>query len=104
MRRRLTIVALAAMMLAEITPAMAQSQSLQFQAQPKIKVQPRIRPPNLQPVIPLSIATKNIMAVMPTAKVVKIGPLPSGDIIATIRIDNQVRKVRVDGQTGEVQN
>jgi hypothetical protein len=92
MRRRLTIVALAAMMLAGIAPAMGQSPN-----------QSR-RPPNSQPVIPLSIAQRNIMAVMPTAKVVKIGPLPSGDIIATIRIDNQVRKVRVDGQTGEVEN
>lgn len=41
---------------------------------------------------------------MPSATVLKIGPLPSGDIVATIKIQNQVKKVRVDGQTGAVQN
>jgi hypothetical protein len=103
MRRKLTMVALAALMLAAGEPALAQSQNLQLQVQPRLRIQPRInkvRPPS----IPLSVAQQNIEAVMPNAKVLKIGPLPSGDIVATVRVKNQVKKIRVDGETGAVQN
>jgi len=41
---------------------------------------------------------------IPGARVLKILPSSSGDFIATVRIDNQVRKIRVDGETGAVQN
>lgn len=106
MRRKLTIVALAAMMLAAGEPAMAQSPNIQLQVQPKLKIQPRINkaPVIRPPSIPLSVAQRNIQIMMPSAKVLKIGPLPSGDIIATVRIENQIRKIRVDGETGAVQN
>lgn len=104
MRRKLTIVALAAMMLAAGEPALAQS-SIQLQVQPKLRIQPKInRPPVIRPMISLSQAQRNIQMVLPSAKVLKIGPLPSGDIIATIRIENQLKKIRVDGETGAVQN
>jgi hypothetical protein len=105
MRRKLTIVALAAMMLAAGEPALAQSPNIQLQVQPKLRIQPKInRPPVIRPMIPLSQAQRNIQMVLPSAKVLKIGPLPSGDIIATIRIENEIRKIRVDGETGAVQN
>lgn len=104
MRRKLTIVALAVMMLAGGEPAFAQSQNLQIQVKPQLRIQPKVRPPVLRPTIPLSVAQRNIQAIMPSAKVLKIGPLPSGDIIATIRIENQIKKIRVDGETGAVQN
>ena len=105
MRRKLTIAAFAAMLLAVQSPGFAQSPNIQLQVQPKVRIQPRIsKAPTLQPRIPLSLATKNIQAAMPAAKVLKIGPLPSGDIVATIKIQNQIKKVRVDGQTGAVQN
>lgn len=105
MRRKLTIIALAAMMLAVGELALAQSPNLQLQVQPKIRIQPRFnKAPVRPPSIPLSVAQQNIQMIMPNAKVLKIGPLPSGDIIATVRIENQVRKIRVDGETGAVQN
>lgn len=50
------------------------------------------------------MAQQNIQNRIPNAKVLKIGPLPSGDIIATIKIQNQIKKVRVNGQTGAVQD
>jgi len=104
MRWKLTIIALAAMMLAAGEPALAQSPNFQ-QVQPKLRIQPRFnKAPVRPPSIPLSVAQQNIQMIMPNAKVLKIGPLPSGDIIATVRIENQVRKIRVDGETGAVQN
>jgi len=105
MHRKLTIIALAAMMLAFGEFALAQSPNPQPQVQPKLRIQPRVnKAPVRPPSIPLSVAQQNIQMVMPNAKVLKIGPLPSGDIIATVRIENQVRKIRVDGETGAVQN
>jgi hypothetical protein len=105
MRRKLTIIAFAAMMLAFGEFALAQSPNLQPQVQPKFRIQPRFnKAPVRPPSIPLSVAQQNIQMIMPNAKVLKIGPLPSGDIIATVRIENQVRKIRVDGETGAVQN
>lgn len=103
MRRTLTMIALAAMMLFAGEPAVAQSPNIQVQ--PKLRIQPKIykapvRPPTIAP----SIITRNIMATMPTAKVLKLVTLPSGDFVATIRIQDQVRKIRVDGETGAVQN
>lgn len=105
MRRKLTIIALAAMMLVAGEPALAQSPNIQLQVQPKLRIQPKIKPPVIRPpTIPLSLVTRNIMATMPGAKVLKLLPSPSGDIIATIRIENQIKKIRVDGETGAVQN
>jgi len=106
MRRIFTIVALAAMLLAAGEPAFAQSPNIQLQVQPKLRIQPKvykapvIRPPLVAP----SLVTRNIMAVMPSAKVLKLVTLPTGDFVATIRIENQVRKIGVDGATGAVQN
>jgi hypothetical protein len=105
MRRKLTIIALAAMMLAAGEPAMAQSPNLQLQVKPQLRIQPRInKAPIRQPIIPPSMATKNIQVMIPGATVLKILPLSNGDFMATIRIENQVKKIRVDGETGAVQN
>ena len=106
MRRIFTIVALVAMMLAGGGPAFAQAPNIQMQTvKPQLRIQPKvIKPPVLRPTIPLSLAQRNIQAIMPGAKVLKIVPLPTGDIIATIRIDDEVRKIRVDGETGAVHN
>ena len=105
MRRKLTIIALAAMMLAGGGPALAQSPNIQLQVQPKLRIQPRItKAPVIKPTIPQSLVIRNIQAIMPSAKVLKLVPSPGGDIIATIRIENQIKKIRVDGETGAVQN
>ncbi|MFZ5677969.1 MAG: hypothetical protein ACOZAM_33805 [Pseudomonadota bacterium] len=93
------------MLLAAQGPAFAQSPNIQLQVQPKLQIQPKIsKPPVLRPMIPLSMAQRNIQNRIPNSTVLKIGPLPSGDIIATIKIKNQIKKVRVDGQTGAVQD
>ncbi|WP_162914485.1 hypothetical protein [Taklimakanibacter lacteus] len=106
MRRKLTIVALAVMMLAGGEPAFAQSPNLQIQVKPpQLRIQPKVnKAPIIRPTVPPSIITRNIMAVMPTAKVLKLVTLPSGDFVATIRVEDRVRKIRVDGETGAVQN
>jgi len=105
MRSQLTMIAVAAMMLALGEPALAQSPNLQLQAQPKLRIQPRInKAPARQPTIPPSLATQNIQVMIPGATVLKILPSSSGDFIATVRIENQVKKIRVDGETGAVQN
>jgi len=54
--------------------------------------------------VPPSLVIRNIKAVMPSAKVLKLVTLPTGDFVATIRIENEVRKIGVDGATGAVQN
>lgn len=105
MRRKLTIAALAGLLLAAQGPAFAQSPNIQL-VQPKLQIAPKISKPPVvaRPTIPLSLATRNIQSAMPTAKVLKIIPLPTGDIVATIKIKNQIKKVRVNGQTGVVQD
>ena len=107
MRRIFTIVALAAMLLVAGGPAFAQTPNIQIQTvkpqlriQPKVFKAPAIRPPLVAP----SLVIRNIKAVMPSAKVLKLVTLPTGDFVATIRIENQVRKIGVDGVTGAVQN
>jgi hypothetical protein len=82
MRRKLTMIALAAMMLAAGEPALAQAPNIQLQVQPKLRIQPKVnRAPAIRPPM-----------------------IPPSTVTATIRIENQVRKIRVDGETGAVQN
>lgn len=108
MRRILTIAALAGLLLAAQGPAFAQSPNIQVQ--PKLQMQPKFnqlkinKSPVVPKTIPLSVATRNIQNRIPNSKVLKLVPLPSGDIVATIKIQNQIKKVRVDGQTGAVQD
>ena len=106
MRRIITIIALAAMMLAAGEPAFAQAPNIQLQVKPQLRIQPKVyKAPTIRPpLVPPSLVTRNIMAVMPSAKVLKLVTLPTGDFLATIRIENQVKKIRVDGETGAVQN
>ena len=106
MRRIITIVALAATLLAAGEPAVAQTPNIQLQVQPKLRIQPKVfKAPTIRPpLVPPSLVIRNIKAVMPSAKVLKLVTLPTGDFVATIRIENQVRKIGVDGETGAVQN
>ena len=105
MRRRLTIFAVAAILLTAGEPALSQSQNLQLQVQPRLRIQPKInKAPVRQPTIPPSTATKNIQVMIPGATVLKILPSSNGDFIATVRINDRLRKIWVDGETGAVQN
>ena len=106
MRRIITIVALAATLLAAGEPAFAQTPNIQLQVQPKLRIQPKVfKAPTIRPpLVPPSLVIRNIKAIMPSAKVLKLVTLPTGDFVATIRIENQVRKIGVDGATGAVQN
>jgi len=106
MRRIITIVALAATLLAAGEPAFAQTPNIQLQVQPKLRIQPKVfkAPAIRPPLVPPSLVIRNIKAVMPSAKVLKLVTLPTGDFVATIRIENEVRKIGVDGATGAVQN
>jgi len=106
MRRIITIVALAATLLAAGEPAFAQTPNIQLQVQPKLRIQPKVfKAPTIRPpLVPPSLVIRNIKAVMPSAKVLKLVTLPTGDFVATIRIENEVRKIGVDGATGAVQN
>jgi len=77
-----------------------------MQLKPNVKVQPKVNKPQvmiIKPIIPPSQAVKNIVRAMPGAKVLKMVNLPTGDIVATIRLPTEIRKVRVNGRTGAVQ-
>lgn len=105
MRRKLTIAAFAALLLAVQGSAFAQSPNIQLQVQPKMQMQPKLnKPPTLPRTIPLSVVTRTIQSQIPNSRVLKLVPLPSGDIVATIKVQNQIKKVRVDGQTGAMQD
>ena len=108
MRRGLTAMLLIAGLLAPSVPALAQTPRIQLQIQPKVRIQPNMvrpqgaKPPMMKPVIPPSVAAQAIMKAVPGAKVLKLRNLPTGDIVGTVRIKNQVRNIRVNGQTGAV--
>lgn len=110
MRRILTIAALAVSLLAAQGPAFAQSPNIQLQVKPNLQIQPKLnqlkvnKPPTIPRTIPLSVVTRNIQSQIANSRVLKLVPLPSGDIVATIKVQNQIKKVRVDGQTGAIQN
>ena len=113
-RRGLSVLLLIAGLLAPSASAVAQTPRIklqpriQLQIQPKIRIQPKVvrpqgaKPPMMKPVIPPSVAAQAIMKAMPGAKVLKLRNLPTGDIVGTVRIKNQVRNIRVNGQTGAV--
>lgn len=115
MRRILTIAALAVALLAAQGPAFAQSPNIQLQVQPKLQIQPKLNQPKLNQLkvnktptiprtIPLSVVTRNIQNQIANSRVLKLVPLPSGDIVATIKVQNQIKKIWVNGQTGAIQN
>lgn len=107
MPRALAILLLIAGLFAEAAPSMAQTPKLQLQIQPKVRVQPNVKPPGvkppaMRPIIPPSVAARAIMNAVPGAKILKLRNLPTGDIVGTIRVRNQLRNIRVNGQTGAV--
>jgi hypothetical protein len=112
MRRGVLAAIICAALMAAGTPVVEAQVKIQLQVQPSIipklqpKIQPKINKPPViivKPVIPPSVAVANIMRVMPTAKVLKVVNLPTGDIVATVRIKDQIRKIRVNGRNGAVQ-
>jgi uncharacterized membrane protein YkoI len=107
MRRALAIAASVAVMLAAGEPAMTQTPNSQpqpkMQIQPNIQVQPRIqqpsRPPNL-PLIKPSQALIIALRAVPNSKAVGVKLLPEGNYAVTLKRNNQVQRVIIDGDTG----
>jgi hypothetical protein len=107
MRRALAIAASVAMMLAAGESAMTQTPNMQsqprLQAQPKIQTQPRIEQPGRSPDLPLikpSQALIIAMRVIPNSKAVGVKLLPGGNYAVTLKRNNQLQRVIIDGDTG----
>jgi hypothetical protein len=111
MRRVLAIAVLMAMMLAAGDPAMAQTPNLQMQLQPKIQIQPnlqpkilpRIQPPNRTlnlPLIKPSQALIIAQRMIPNSKGIDVKLLSGGNYVVTLRRNNQLQRVIIDGDTG----
>jgi hypothetical protein len=108
MRRALTIAACVAMMLAAGEPVMVQAQTLQVQQiKPKFqpKIQPRIqnpnRPPNNMVLIKPSQALIIAQRLVPNSKGINVQLLPGGNYAVTLKRKNEVRRLIIDGETGE---
>jgi hypothetical protein len=103
MRRALAIAVSAAMMLAAGDPAMAQTPKPQL----KLQVQPNIlprnqaprRPPNL-PLIKPGQALIIAQRMVPNSKALGVKLLPGGNYAVTLRRNNQLQRVIIDGDTG----
>jgi hypothetical protein len=52
--------------------------------------------------MPASAAVAAVTQRYPAAKVLGVRRAPNGDFVVTIRLGNQVRRVRVDGGTGQI--
>lgn len=108
MRRALTIAASVAMMLAAGELAIAQGPTLQVQVQqiqPRPKIQPRIQNPNRQPnmvLIKPSQALIIAQRLVPNSKGINVRLLPGGNYAVTLKRKNQVQRVIIDGETGEL--
>ncbi|MGE4252486.1 MAG: hypothetical protein AB7F09_24065 [Parvibaculaceae bacterium] len=110
MRRALTIVAVMAMMLAAGEPAMAQTPNLQIQprmqVQPKLqmpKLVPKIQAPNRPPNMPLIKPSQALIIaqrLVPNSKGIGVKLLPGGNYAVTLRRNNQLQRVIIDGDTG----
>jgi hypothetical protein len=101
MRRALVIAASVAMMVAAGDPAMTQTPDLQLQ--PKLQTQPRIQQPGRSPNLPLikpSQALIIALRVIPNSKAVGVKLLPGGNYAVTLKRNNQLQRVIIDGDTG----
>lgn len=110
MRRAFVIAASVAMMLAAGDPAQSQTQELQpqpdLQIQPKFQIQPRAQQPSRPPDMPLikpSQALIIAMRVVPNSKAVGVKLLPGGNYAVTLKRNNQLQRVIIDGDTGAPQ-
>jgi hypothetical protein len=109
MRRVLAIAVTVAMMLAAGVPAMAQT--LNVQMQPKLqmqvtpKIQPRIQSPNRPLILPLIKPSQALIIaqrLLPNSKAVGVRLLPGGNYAVTLKRNKDVRRLIIDGQSGEV--
>ena len=110
MRRALTIAASVALMLAAGELALSQTPTLQMQhriqVQPKFqlpKIAPRIQAPNRPPSLPLIKPSQALIIaqrLMPNSKGIGVKLLPSGNYAVTLRRNNTLRRVIIDGDTG----
>jgi hypothetical protein len=112
MRRAFVIAAAAAMMLAAGEPAMAQSpnqvqmQSIRPKLQPKVlpKIQLKVQNPNRPSNLPLIKPSQAIMIAkrqFPNSKAIDVKLLPGGNYAVTLRQNNTLQRVIVDGGNGD---
>ncbi len=107
MRRALAIAASVATMLAAGEPAITQTPNMQLQPRlqnlTKIQNQPRTQQPDRRPNLPLikpSQALIIAMRVIPNSKAVGVKLLPGGNYAVTLKRNNQLQRVIIDGDTG----
>ena len=109
MRRALTIAASVALMLAAGELALSQPPTLQqhrIQVQPKFqlpKIAPRVQAPNRPPSLPLIKPSQALIIaqrLMPNSKGIGVKLLPGGNYAVTLRRNNTLRRVIIDGDTG----
>lgn len=102
MRRALAIAACMAVMLAAGEPALAQTPNV-AQLQPKPQVQPKVQSPNRpnqQPLIKPGQALIIAQRLVPNSKGIGVKLLPGGNYAVTLRRNNQLQRVIIDGDTG----
>jgi hypothetical protein len=109
MRRALTIAACVAMMLAAGELALSQTQNLQIQrvpVQPKFqlpKLVPRVQAPKRAPSLPLIKPSQALIIaqrLLPNSKGIGVKLLPSGNYAVTLRQNDRLQRMIIDGDTG----
>lgn len=100
MRRALAIAACMAVMLAAGEPALAQTPNVELQ--PKPQVQPKVQSPNRPnfPLIKPGQALIIAQRLVPNSKGIGVKLLPGGNYAVTLRRNNQLQRVIIDGDTG----
>ncbi len=104
MNKLLHIAGLLAVALVATEPAVAQ-----VRLQTQIRIVPRIVQPSVKPPLPLLAKIKPSQAAaiakrsIPNSTVVGVKLLPSGDYAVTLRANNAVARVTVDGSSGSIQ-
>ena len=110
MRRALTIAASVALMLAAGELALSQTPNMQMpqriQVQPKFqlpKLVPRVQAPKRAPSLPLIKPSQALIIaqrLVPNSKGIGVKLLPSGNYAVTLRRNNSLQRVIIDGDTG----
>ena len=108
MNKLLHIAALLAVALMAAEPALAQVRPM-VRAQTQIRVLPRLVQPSIKPPLPLLAKIKPSQAAaiakrsVPSSTVIGVKLLPSGNYAVTLRANNAVTRVTVDGSNGSIQ-
>jgi hypothetical protein len=116
MRREIVVAAWAATLCFALTPAYAQGLATGKQNDARVQHEPRKlqnyglvqfsprkdRRLIARQAISASEAAAVVQQLYPNATVLAVRQAPNGDFVVTVRLGNQVRRVRVDGQTGGV--